>query len=242
MPNSATSVAQRGHPPPHGIDFDAVRLVLFDLDGTLVDSLPDLAWCGNEMLRELGREPRDEQDARAWVGNGIARFVKRFLTGEMDVEPDPELFERALDSFRRLYADNVSRLSTVYPGVVDGLERLARRELHLGCVTNKAGSFTADLLAAKGLAQYFELVVAGDTTARQKPDPMPLRYAADHFGLDSAECLMVGDSANDVQAARAAGFRVVAVPYGYNHGYSIHDCNPDRVVADLRELAELFGK
>ncbi len=113
--------------------------------------------------------------------------------------------------------------------------------MHLGCVTNKAGSFTADLLAAMGLAEYFELVVAGDTTPRKKPDPMPLRYAADHFGLDCADCLMVGDSANDVKAARAAGFRVVAVPYGYNHGYSIHDCNPDRVVADLRELAELFG-
>ena len=221
------------------IDFACIELVLFDLDGTLVDSLPDLAWCGNEMLRELGLEPRNPEAARAWVGNGIGRFVKRFLTGEMDAEPDPETFECALASFRRLYADNVSRLSSVYPGVVDGLERLAGRDLHLGCVTNKAASFTTDLLTAKGLAQYFELVVAGDTTARQKPDP--LHYAADHFGLDYADCLMVGDSANDVQAARAAGFRVVAVPYGYNHGYSIHDCKPDLVVADLRELADLFG-
>ncbi len=239
MPTTTATRDRNG--PPEAIDFERLGLVMFDLDGTLVDSLPDLAWCGNEMLRELGLEVRNEEAARAWVGNGIGRFVKRFLTGEMDAEPDAELFERALASFRRLYADNVSRLSTVYPGVVDGLERLARRELHLGCVTNKAGSFTADLLAAKGLAKYFELVVAGDTTARQKPDPMPLHYAADHFGLDSADCLMVGDSANDVQAARAAGFRVVAVPYGYNHGYSIHDCNPDRVVADLRELADLFG-
>ncbi len=224
------------------IDFGRLGLVLFDLDGTLVDSLPDLAWCGNAMLRELGLDERNPDAARAWVGDGIGRFVKRFLTGEMDAEPDPGLFDRGLESFTRLYADNVSRRSTVYPGVVEGLASLTERDLHLGCVTNKAGSFTADLLAAKGLAGYFELVVAGDTVPRKKPDPMPLQYAADHFGLDTADCLMVGDSANDVQAARAAGFRVIAVPYGYNHGYSIHDCNPDRVVADLRELAELFGR
>ena len=231
----------RAQQPGEAIDFARLGLVLFDLDGTLVDSLPDLAWCGNEMLRELGLDERDPQAARAWVGDGIGRFVKRFLTGEMDAEPAPELFDRALRTFERLYADNVSARSAVYPGVIDGLERLAARDLHLGCVTNKAGSFTADLLEAKGLASYFELVVAGDTTPRKKPDPMPLHYAADHFGLGYANCLMVGDSANDVKAARAAGFRVIAVPYGYNHGYSIHDCNPDRVVADLRELAELFG-
>ncbi len=232
---------QTGTPETRPIEFDRLGLVLFDLDGTLVDSLPDLAWCGNAMLRELELAERDPEACRAWVGNGVERFVKRFLTGEMQAEPDAELFERALEIFTRLYAENVSARSTVYPGVIEGLERLSGRDLHLGCVTNKAASFTADLLAAKGLADYFELVVAGDTTPRKKPDPMPLHYAADHFGLDYARCLMVGDSANDVKAARAAGFRVVAVPYGYNHGYSIHDCNPDRVVADLHELAELFG-
>jgi phosphoglycolate phosphatase len=225
-----------------GIEFDRIRLVLFDLDGTLVDSLPDLAWCGNAMLGELGLAPRDPEAARAWVGNGIERFVKRFLTGAMQAEPEPELFARGLDAFIRIYAVNVAARSRVYDGVFDCLDALAARGLRLGCVTNKAGSFTADLLREMELDGYFELVVAGDTTPRKKPDPMPLRFAADHFGLDCAECLMVGDSANDVEAARAAGFRVVAVPYGYNHGYSIHDCSPDLVVADLRELAELFSK
>jgi phosphoglycolate phosphatase len=224
------------------IEFGRIRLVLLDLDGTLVDSLPDLAWCGNAMLGELGLAARDPDAARAWVGNGIDRFVKRFLTGDMQGEPETELFERGRDAFMRLYADNVAARSRVYDGVFEGLDALAARGLHLGCVTNKAGSFTADLLRAMRLDAYFELVVAGDTTPRKKPDPMPLRFAAEHFGLDSGECLMVGDSANDVKAARAAGFRVVAVPYGYNHGHSIHDCNPDRVVADLRELAELFSK
>ena len=224
------------------IEFDRIRLVLLDLDGTLVDSLPDLAYCGNAMLGELGLEQHDPEAARAWVGNGIDRFVKRFLTGQMQAEPEPELFARGREAFVRIYADNVAERSKVYDGVFAGLDGLAARGLHLGCVTNKAGSFTTDLLRAMRLDKYFELVVAGDTTPRKKPDPMPLHFAADHFGLESSECLMVGDSANDVKAARAAGFRVVAVPYGYNHGYSIQECNPDLVVSDLRELAELFSK
>ncbi len=222
------------------IDFGRIRLVLFDLDGTLVDSLPDLAWCGNAMLRELGLPPREENAARAWVGNGIERFVKRFLTGEMQAEPDAESLRAGLEVFRRLYADNISVHSRVYPGARECLLQLSELDLHIGCVTNKAGLFTRRLLELLQLDEFFELVIAGDTTAKIKPDPMPLHYAADHFGLDYAQCLMVGDSKNDVLAARAAGFGIVGVPYGYNHGYSIHDCNPDLVVEDLGELAKLF--
>lgn len=242
MPGAVSSDIQEAAEAAGGIEFDRIRLVLLDLDGTMVDSLPDLAWCGNAMLGELGLAPRELEAARAWVGNGIDRFVKRFLTGQMEAEPEQDLFERGRDAFVRIYADNVAVRSRVYDGVFEGLDALAARDLHLGCVTNKAGSFTADLLREMRLDTYFELVVAGDTTPRKKPDPMPLRFAADHFGVDSSECLMVGDSANDVKAARAAGFRVVVVPYGYNHGYSIQECNPDRVVRDLRELAELFSK
>ena len=92
-----------------------------------------------------------------------------------------------------------------------------------------------------GLDSFFELVVAGDTTTRKKPDPMPLHYAADYFGLDCGACLMVGDSSNDVLAARAAGFGVICVPYGYNHGKDISDSNPDLVIENLAELTELFA-
>ena len=102
--------------------------------------------------------------------------------------------------------------------------------------------FTSQLIAALGLAGFFELVVAGDTTARRKPDPMPLHYAADHFSLASEQCLMVGDSSNDVVAARAAGFAVACVPYGYNHGADIRDSKPDLVVDNLCELAERFAR
>ena len=227
--------------PGTTLDVERIRLILFDLDGTLVDSVPDLGWCGNEMLRRLGMPPRELGDARRWVGNGVERFVKRFLTGEMEAEPDADLFTRGLDLFETLYADNVSDRSVLYPGVAESLRRLSQRDLHLACVTNKPEPFTSALIAAMGLSDFFELVVAGNTTARKKPDPMPLHYAAEHFSLEYAECLMVGDSSNDVKAARAAGFAIVCVPYGYNHGIGIEKSKPDLIVENLTELADLFA-
>ena len=218
-----------------------IRLVLFDLDGTLVDSVGDLAWCGNEMLRRLDMPTHDPTAARNWVGNGLDRFVKRVLTGDMEAEPDPALHQRGKQIFSELYAAHAADHSEVYPGVVECLQRLARLELKIACVTNKPEPFTSQLIEAMGLAGFFELVVAGDTTPRKKPDPMPLHHAADHFGLDYKNCLMVGDSSNDVKAARAAGFAIVCVPYGYNHGNDIRDSGPDLVVENLLELADLFN-
>ena len=223
------------------IAFDEIRLVLFDLDGTLVDSVGDLAWCANETLRNLGMPTHDPLAARNWVGNGVERFVKRVLTNDMNAEPEAALFESGLKIFNELYADNVSARSVVYPGVKPALKSLAQKNLHLACVTNKPDPFTSHLIEALDLASYFELVVAGNTKTRKKPDPMPLHYAADYFDLDYAHCLMVGDSSNDVKAARAAGFNIVCVPYGYNHGKDIREANPDIVVENLTELAEMFA-
>ena len=234
--NSGTSLGVSNR-----LDFERFRLVLFDLDGTLVDSLPDLAWSGNRMLRQLGLPEHGADAVRAWVGNGVERFVKRLLSGEMEAEPEAELFARGLAMFKDLYAAHLSDHTEVYPGALETLQALAETDLHLACVTNKAERFTLDLLAALDLDRYFSLVVGGDTTPRKKPDPLPLRYAADHFGLDYNKCLMVGDSNNDVRAARAAGFAVACVPYGYNHGIDIHESDPDLVVDNLEELAAMFA-
>ncbi|MDH3635659.1 MAG: phosphoglycolate phosphatase [Gammaproteobacteria bacterium] len=223
------------------IAFDQVRLVLFDLDGTLVDSVGDLAWCANEMLLSLDLPKQDPETARNWVGNGVERFVKRVLTNDMQAEPDEALFKAGLEIFNKLYAKHASDHSEVYPGVFESLERLSKLDLHLACVTNKPEPFTSNLIEALGLNVYFELVVAGDTTPRKKPDPMPLHYAADYFDLDYGACLMVGDSSNDVLAARSAGFGIVCVPYGYNHGHDIAESNPDLVVGNLVELSEMFA-
>jgi phosphoglycolate phosphatase len=220
---------------------DAYSAVLFDLDGTLVDSLPDIAWSANRMLRELGLPERGLDELRAWIGNGVDRLVKRALTGEMEAEPDSGLFERGLALFKDFYAGHVSELSEVYPGARETLQILDAVDLHIACVTNKAERFTLDLLAALDLERYFSLVVSGDTTPRKKPDPLPLHYAAKHYRLDSNQCLMVGDSENDVAAARAAGFAIACVPYGYNHGVDIRQAKPDLVVDNLRELAEKFA-
>lgn len=225
------------------LDFDRIQLILFDLDGTLVDSVGDLAWCGNAMLQQLALPAQDEHAVRDWVGNGVERLVKRLLTGEMDGEPPAPLYERGLAIFLELYGAHASDRSTLYPGVRESLQQLCActRELKIACVTNKDEPFTSRLLGAMGLASYFELVVAGNTTARKKPDPMQLHYAADHFGFDYERCLMVGDSSNDVSAARAAGFCVVCVPYGYNHGQDICTANPDLVVDRLTDLVALFS-
>ena len=220
------------------------QAVLIDLDGTLVDSVPDLAYCADEMLKQLGLQPHGEAAARNWVGNGVERFVKRALTGELEGEPDTALYERAIPLFRELYAANTSRFSQLYPGVLEGLERLQQLGIRLACITNKAELFTHRLLREIGIFDRFEVVVSGDTLAQKKPHPAPLLYAADKLlgstGATHAGALMVGDSKHDVAAARAAGFPVVCVSYGYNHGQDIRASEPDAVVDSLAELSNLF--
>ena len=214
--------------------------VAIDLDGTLLDTAPDLAAAADATLAELGRPPCGEEPVRCYVGNGIERFVHRFLTGDMQRDADAALFARAMPLFRRLYAEFNGRASRAYPGVVEGLQALRARGLPLACLTNKAEAFTLPLLESSGLAPSFQLVVAGDTLARKKPDPMPLLHVAKRLGCEPPALLMVGDSANDVRAARAAGCPVVCVPYGYNHGRDIGDESPDRVITSLADVARLL--
>ena len=226
--------------PAETVDLSAIRLILFDLDGTLVDSVGDLACAGNAMLRELGLPERSREEVLHWVGNGVERLVKRLLTGDMQAEPDVALLRKGLDRYNFHYGESLGRHSDVFPGVRAALKRLAGGGFRIGCVTNKPEGFSWRLLELVDLDEYFELVVGGDTTPRQKPDPMPLLFAAERFELDAAECMMVGDSRTDVAAARAAGFVAAAVPYGYNHGLDIESSNPDLVIENLRDLADLL--
>lgn len=216
------------------------RLILFDLDGTLVDSVPDLAFCIDGMMTQLGRPAWGESRVREWVGNGVERLVKRALIGQLEGEPDSGDYARALPLFMTLYSQHNGQRSQLYPGVKSALERLKQAGYTLACVTNKADQFTRPLLRTLGIYDYFSLITSGDTLARKKPDPLPLLHSAEQFGLAPAESLMVGDSSNDVKAARAAGFDIVCVPYGYNHGVDIRASAPDAVIESLDQLETLF--
>ncbi len=216
------------------------KLVMIDLDGTLVDSVPDLAYCIDEMMKALGKAPWGEAAVRQWVGNGVDRLVMRALTNTLWDDPSEEAFAEAQPIFMDLYAKNTSGRSELFEGVKEGLDYLKVNGYRIACVTNKAEQFTLPLLKDVGILDYFELVVSGDTTPKKKPDPLPLTYAADKFAIPHGDCLMVGDSMHDVEAARNAGFQVVGVPYGYNHGVDIREAKPDAVIDSLAQLKDLL--
>ena len=222
------------------MNFSEVRAVLFDLDGTLVDSVPDLAMAVDAMLTGLERPTAGEAQVRQWVGNGAQRLVKRALTGDMEAEPPATLFEQAFPQFLEYYQQHLCDRSRLYDGVADCLAALQCQELPLGIVTNKPERFIEPLLMALGIAQDFAVVVGGDTLAEKKPHPAPLLHAARQLACTPESTLMVGDSRNDVLAARRAGMRVICVPYGYNHGEDIRLTSPDAVVEDLRQLTGLL--
>ncbi|MBS1235894.1 MAG: phosphoglycolate phosphatase [Proteobacteria bacterium] len=214
----------------------AVKMVMIDLDGTLIHTAPDLAACANRMLADLGRAPALVETVMTWIGNGVPRLVKRALTGDMWAEPEAALFEQALAIYQRHYLAHVSDLSRPFAGVVAGLARLKARGFHLACITNKAELFTLPLLRNLDLYNYFELVLSGDSLPKQKPDPLPLLHACQHFGISPDHGMLVGDSSNDVEAARAAGMPVICVTYGYNHGHDIRESHPDAVVDSLEAV------
>ena len=216
------------------------ELVLIDLDGTLVDSLPDIAFCVDGMLTQLGLPTAGQERVGQWVGNGTDILVRRALAGNLGGEVDEEQFARAAPLFTALYAKHTSERSRIYDGVEAGLEYLRAIGAALACVTNKSSTFTHKLLSEMDLDEHFSLVISGDTLARKKPDPLPLLHAARHFAVAPEQGLLIGDSANDVEAARAAGFRVVCVSYGYNHGNDIRDSRPDAVIDSMAELPMLF--
>lgn len=214
------------------------EMILIDVDGTLVDSVPDLAYCVDEMLKQLGLPERGEAAVRHWVGNGVERLVKRALLNKLDGEPDEQLFEKALPIFRELYAENTSKRSFLYEGVQEGLDYMKQSGYRLGCVTNKAGEFTLPILRDLGVEGYFEVIICGDDTPRKKPDPLPLLTAAERMSVKPENSLMLGDSQSDVKAARAAGFQIVCMSYGYNHGEDIRSFAPDAVIDSFTELQE----
>jgi len=212
------------------------RLVMFDLDGTLMDSVPDLAAAVDKMLMLLGREPAGIERVRDWVGNGSRVLVRRALAGQLDHDGvADELADEALALFMQAYAGG-HELTAVYPGVRDCLDWLRERRVKLAIITNKPAQFIEPLLEEKGLAGYFDWLVGGDTLPQQKPDPAALFWVMDKAGVAPRIANFTSRSRNDVRAAKAATVRCVALTYGYNHGEPIADEQPALVLDDLREL------
>lgn len=216
------------------------ELVLLDLDGTLVDTLPDIATCVNRTLTRLALPERPVAAIRGWIGNGLERLLHRALTNDAEGQAEAGLHARARAEFTRLYRADVCKLSRCYPGVHEGLDALLRRNIQLGCVTNKAGQFVRPLLQKLKLLDAMSIIIAGDTLPRKKPDPLPLLHAAAALQKAPGRCLMVGDSETDVRAARAAGVPIVCVSYGYHRGRDIHETKPDAVIDSLAALPALF--
>ena len=218
-----------------------IRAVLFDLDGTLIDTLPDLHAAACAMLNDLGRPPLPLESIRAYVGRGIPNLIKRVLANSLHVAEDPNPPPpEAVASYRRHYARENGRNAKVYPGVLEGLASLRAQGVPLGVVTNKADTFIQPLLEQTGLSGYFEVLVGGDRLPKVKPDPMPLVWACGRLGVSPAETLFIGDSINDALAARAAGCPVFLLPYGYNEDRDVHELDCDAIVESVRDAVKLI--
>ena len=205
--------------------------VTFDLDGTLLDTIADLAEACRLMLAELGEPTRTPEEVHSFVGKGLAVLVERCLS--RDRAPAAEHLAAAIESFKRHYTEVNGRHTRIYPGVLEGLEAWRSGGFRMGVVTNKPAIFTEVLLERMGIADFFDVVVSGDTTDFKKPHPEPILHACRWLGVEPAHNLHVGDSKNDIEAARAAGCAAFCVPYGYNEGAPVDSAECDALVSDL---------
>lgn len=211
-----------------------IKAVLFDLDGTLIDSVPDLAASIDVMLESVGKSPAGEEKVCRWVGNGAHALVKRALADddEGDLIQDNDEFTSAYLVFESAYAERLVKATGLYEGVIEVLADLSTAKIKLGLITNKPRRFTLPLLSALNIHHLFDDVICGDDFEHKKPHPLPLQNALKNLGCEPEQAIMVGDSISDIKAAASAGVKSVAVTYGYNHGMSIADVRND-VQADV---------
>jgi len=239
-----TAAGSRQRDDTHGDEqpriFD-VSAIAFDLDGTLLDTIDDLAAAVNALLVELEHEPLPTAAIRTMVGKGMGNLVRRALAQARGVAPaaiDEATIDAALVRYQARYAAVLGRETRAYPGLHDGLARLKAMGFPLAIVTNKAARFVRPHLEQAGVAHHFGLIVGGDTLATRKPDAEPLLHVAAAFGIAPARLLMVGDSVNDVGAARAAGCPVVVLPYGYSEDSPVQNLEADAIVPTLTAVAD----
>lgn len=225
------------------VNFDAIKYIAFDLDGTLVDSVPDLAEGIRMALADNNLHTVTDDEVRHWIGNGAEIMLKRALSQSVTIKPDLDqaLYEKVRERFDFHYANNGHSKTIVYPGVKETLAALKAAGYTLGIVTNKPYQFVPEILADLDLAQYFTDVIGGDSLPTNKPNPEGLFSLRDKHGLEDANMLMVGDSKNDILAAKNAGFASVGLTYGYNYGEPISDSAPEFVADHFNQLLTVLS-
>jgi phosphoglycolate phosphatase len=216
-----------------------LKAILFDLDGTLIDSVPDLAAALDVSLEQLNYPPAGLARTRSWVGNGARKLVVRALSFALEIPEksvSEEITDKLLAVFFKHYGEQTCQQTTMYNGVLQALSVWHEQGIKMACVTNKSARFSRPILAHFGMDTFMPILVGGDTLSVRKPDPAPLLLACEQLGVDLGNTVMVGDSINDVHAARAAKIPVACVSYGYNHGAPIADANPDLLVDHFLDL------
>ncbi|WP_434360802.1 phosphoglycolate phosphatase [Parasalinivibrio latis] len=218
--------------------FGAVKYIAFDLDGTLIDSVPELAVAVQMAMTDLGRTPPAAEKVRTWVGNGADVLIGRALSDSIEVDPElPDaLRAEARARFDFHYHNNGHEGTKVYDDVIETLQTLKASGYQLGIITNKPSQFVPDILAELGIDSLFDDVFGGDAFPVKKPDPMPLNHLREKYGLAQDELMMVGDSRNDILAAKNAGIASVGLTYGYNYGESIAISGPELVTGQFADL------
>jgi phosphoglycolate phosphatase len=225
------------------LKFTNKEVILFDLDGTLIDSAPDLALAINHMLNTLQRPIFPDEIIRSWVGNGAQVLVKRGLSGKSDIDQDIdcELFEEALKTFSSFYKQNLCVDTKLYPSVGACLKVLKAKGYRMVLVTNKPFEFIEPILQGLQLTGLFELILGGDSLEKRKPDPMPLLHVCQQLNVSVEQCLMVGDSKNDILAAKAANMESIGLTYGYNYGEDIALHGPEVVLDDFSDIVDALS-
>ena len=211
------------------------ELILFDLDGTLVDSATDLHLAMNMSLNVLQLPTVTEAQVRTWIGKGTLLFCNSVLK-HLTAEVNPLQQQQLLHTFLEIYNSDPCVKTQAFAGVLPFLDWAKAQGKTLICVTNKPEQPARAILDSLNMSDYFADCIGGDRFTERKPHPRQLLYCVEHYGVDKARVLMIGDSSNDVEAARRAGIDCIVVSYGYNHGENIEDCQPQQIVADLREL------
>ena len=216
--------------------WDKIKAIAFDLDGTLIDSVPDLTVATQEALAELGLKSCSEAQVRTWVGNGAEMLMRRAMSHALGTDVEQTALDTAMPIFMHHYQENLEKHSALYSDVHQVLQTLFDAGFKLAVVTNKPYRFTMPLLKAFGINDFFSLVLGGDTLAKMKPDPLPLQHLLHEWQLDKEALLMVGDSKNDILAAKAAGIASIGLTYGYNYGEDIGLSGPDAVCGQFSEI------